>query len=59
MPGRHRTLFWLAPAGVRRFIASCPSAQRVILRRFRSRLAREGSAVSSLGAGRVVSVPLP
>jgi uncharacterized protein (TIGR00296 family) len=32
VPGRHMTLFWLAPAGIHRFIESCPYAPRVISR---------------------------
>jgi len=59
-PGRPIALFWLAPAGVRRFIVSCPLTLSGLLARITPGfLAIAGSTASSLGTGRIVSVPLP
>jgi len=60
-PNSHVALFWLAPAGVRRFTVSSPSALSGLLARGYPVLPRRlpGSTASSLGEGRVVSVPLP
>jgi hypothetical protein len=57
---RSIALFWLAPAGIRRFIVSCFFvALSELLARMIALLASKGSVASLLKTGRIVSVPLP